>query len=72
MTINDAKFSVVRLSDRQLETADYWGILWQSVSVDSKATITAYVLTSNNFYTFCSYVIEPNNCNKFANFDTIL
>ena len=31
-----------RLSDRQSEAADYWGILWQSVSVDSKATITAY------------------------------
>ena len=30
-----------RLSDRQSETADYWGISWQSVSVDSKATITA-------------------------------
>ena len=30
-----------RLSDRQSETADYWGILWQSESVDSKATITA-------------------------------
>ena len=31
-----------RLLDQQLETADYWRILGQLVSVDSKATILAY------------------------------